>query len=74
MGQPTEQPIGRSVQRLVLPEDELGPASFGIKEPPWLGPTAESALRAVIPSFMEDTSAALYARWWQLECWLRSLV
>ena len=22
---------------------------------------------------MEDTSVALYARWWQLECWLRSL-
>lgn len=73
VGQPTAQPTGHSVQRLVLPEGEPGPASFGVKEPPWLGPTVEAALRAVIPGFMEDTSAALYARWWQLECWLRSL-
>jgi hypothetical protein len=42
-------------------------------EEPWLGERAESALHAVIPGVMDDTSAALYARWWQLECWLRSL-
>lgn len=71
--QPVEQSEGHSVERLVLPQGEAGPAPFGLMEPPWLGSTAEAALRAVIPGFMEDTSAALYARWWQLECWLRSL-
>ncbi|GAB3785440.1 hypothetical protein [Nocardioides ungokensis] len=72
IGQPTEQPERHSEQQPAL-EGESGHAPFGIEESPWLGSTAEAALRAVIPGFMEDTSAALYARWWQLECWLRSL-
>lgn len=72
-GRPTATPIGHPLPRAVLPEDDPGLASLGVREPSWLGPTAEAALRAVIPTFMEDTSAALYARWWQLECWLRSL-
>jgi hypothetical protein len=56
-----------------MPEGGSLPSPFEVQEPPWLGPTAEAALRAVIPGVMEDTSAALYGRWWQLECWLRSL-
>lgn len=55
------------------PGGEADRASLEIKEAPWLGSIAETALRAAIPGSMKDTSAALYARWWQLECWLRSL-
>lgn len=40
----------------------------------WLDRESVSALRAVIPSTMPSASAALYARWWQLETWLRELV
>jgi len=69
----TESPDDDSLQRLVLPEIQPGTATSDVEEPVWLGATAEAALRAVIPGSMEDTSAALYARWWQLECWLRSL-
>ena len=40
---------------------------------PWLDAASESALRAAIPHVMAPTSAGLYARWWQLETWLREL-
>ncbi len=40
---------------------------------PWLDPISEHALQAVVPHFMPPASAALYARWWQLETWLREL-
>jgi hypothetical protein len=40
----------------------------------WLDPEARAALRAVIPDVMAPASAALYARWWQLETWLRELI
>lgn len=43
------------------------------EEPPWLDPVSETALEAVIPHWMPASSAALYARWWQLEIWLREL-
>jgi hypothetical protein len=43
------------------------------EEEQWLDPVSEDALRAVVPHFMPPTSAALYARWWQLETWLREL-
>ncbi|WP_330355382.1 Swt1 family HEPN domain-containing protein [Streptomyces chartreusis] len=32
------------------------------------------ALRAVVPNVMPERSLALYARWWQLEAWLRELI
>ncbi|HEY0167543.1 MAG TPA: hypothetical protein VGB75_10925 [Jatrophihabitans sp.] len=49
------------------------PAVDAAEEAPWLDPVSEDALRAVVPRFMPPTSAALYARWWQLETWLREL-
>ena len=36
-------------------------------------PAAEAAVEAVVPHFMPAASLALYARWWQLETWLREL-
>jgi hypothetical protein len=43
-------------------------------ERPWLDPVSEGALRAVIPFHMDARSAALYARWWQIETWIRELI
>jgi hypothetical protein len=43
-------------------------------EQPWLDTDSEYALRAVVPHVMAPVSAALYARWWQLETWLRELI
>lgn len=40
---------------------------------PWLDAETEYALQAVIPGVMPERSVALYARWWQLETWLRQL-
>ncbi|MEV5079346.1 Swt1 family HEPN domain-containing protein [Streptomyces sp. NPDC056159] len=40
----------------------------------WLGSESYDALRAVVPSVMPAQSLALYARWWQLEAWLRELI
>lgn len=42
---------------------------------PWVDdPQTDRALRAAVPSVMPPRSLALYARWWQLEVWLRELV
>lgn len=46
---------------------------FDPSEPSWLDASSENALRAVIPDNMLPASVALYARWWQLETWLREL-
>lgn len=46
---------------------------FTAPEPPWLDASSEVALRAAVPQHMSSTSSALYARWWQLETWLREL-
>lgn len=40
----------------------------------WLDGESYEALRAVVPSVMPAQSLALYARWWQLEAWLRELI
>ncbi|MDX2708045.1 Swt1 family HEPN domain-containing protein [Streptomyces sp. PA03-6a] len=40
----------------------------------WLGSESYDALRSVVPSVMPAKSLALYARWWQLEAWLRELI
>jgi len=41
---------------------------------PWLDPETQSALNlAGSASGMSPTSLAMYARWWQLETWLREL-
>jgi hypothetical protein len=40
----------------------------------WLESESYDALRAVVPSVMPAQSIALYARWWQLEAWLRELI
>ncbi|MFI0570903.1 MULTISPECIES: Swt1 family HEPN domain-containing protein [Streptomyces] len=40
----------------------------------WFGPETEAALHAVVPNVMPEQSLALYARWWQLEAWLRELI
>jgi hypothetical protein len=40
----------------------------------WLDGDSYDALRAVVPSVMPAQSLALYARWWQLEAWLRELI
>jgi hypothetical protein len=37
-------------------------------------PASDTALNAVAPSWIPWRSLALYARWWQLETWLRELV
>jgi hypothetical protein len=43
-------------------------------EPPsWIDPDMERALRVVVPHVMPTRAVALYARWWQLETWLREL-
>jgi hypothetical protein len=39
----------------------------------WRDPAAVSAVAAVVPHYMSARSLALYARWWQLETWLREL-
>ncbi|MGW1341873.1 Swt1 family HEPN domain-containing protein [Kribbella sp. NPDC002412] len=43
-------------------------------EAPWMDGATESALRSIIPHYMQGSSAVLYGRWWQLERWLRTLV
>ncbi|TRW81256.1 hypothetical protein FK535_17535 [Mycolicibacterium sp. 018/SC-01/001] len=40
----------------------------------WLDPESELALRSTVPEVMGGRSLALYARWWQLETWLRDLI
>ncbi|TPQ22624.1 hypothetical protein FGD71_008635 [Streptomyces sporangiiformans] len=40
----------------------------------WFDSESHDALRAVVPSVMPARSLALYARWWQLEAWLRELI
>lgn len=42
-------------------------------EDTWRDPAAVSAVAAVVPHYMSARSLALYARWWQLETWLRDL-
>src|SRR5947199_9818960 len=39
----------------------------------WLPPSLETALRSALPNAMPPEAVALYARWWQLETWLRDL-
>jgi hypothetical protein len=39
----------------------------------WADRAAETAIDAVVPWHMPARSLALYARWWQLENWLRQL-
>jgi len=41
---------------------------------PWLDTQTDHALHAVVPWVMPPQSLALYARWWQLETWLRELI
>lgn len=40
----------------------------------WVDGRSEAALRATVPQFMPPMALAGYARWWQLETWLRDLV
>ncbi|MEU8977615.1 Swt1 family HEPN domain-containing protein [Streptomyces sp. NPDC048309] len=40
----------------------------------WLDSESYNALRAVVPNVVPAQSLALYARWWQLEAWLRELI
>lgn len=40
---------------------------------PWAHSGVARALDAAVPGFMPPESLALYARWWQLEGWLREL-
>ncbi|MEU4709971.1 hypothetical protein AB0G00_26450 [Nocardia salmonicida] len=44
------------------------------EEDQWLDEDSEAAMRAVVPGWMGARSLALYARWWQLETWLRELI
>lgn len=44
------------------------------EEDRWLDEDSEGAMRAAVPSWMGARSLALYARWWQLETWLRELI
>lgn len=41
---------------------------------PWVDPTTENVLRAAVGGSMPPRALASYARWWQLETWLRELV
>jgi hypothetical protein len=43
-------------------------------EQAWLTPLLEETLSVATPGWLPDASVALYARWWQLETWLRDLI
>jgi hypothetical protein len=44
------------------------------EEDEWLDLDSRAALKAVAPNAMPGAALASYARWWQLEAWLRELV
>ncbi|MFC8615536.1 Swt1 family HEPN domain-containing protein [Micromonospora purpureochromogenes] len=54
---------------VMKPDDEADDAEIE----PWSDPRVSRALVAAVANQMPAQSLALYARWWQLETWLREL-
>lgn len=71
---------GRSEQPGDIPPKENSSGSsmnfddLNEEEEPWLDVDTERALRAVAALDSKPGSLALYARWWQLQNWLRDLI